>query len=367
MHQKLLEVHTVSNIKNWFDKNSFNALRLSVAIAIALAISTAIVFLVSETPVEALSALFTGPLGSKRHFFNVLEMATPLAFTGFALSLIYQSGNFSMIADGSLYLGAVVASVIAIKLPLPAGIHPIVAIAVAAVVGGLIGAIPALLKVKYKSNELVTSLMLNYVCFYSGLYVVNRFIIDRQAGNFASLKFEKTASLGKIVEGTRLHWGFVLMLIVGILLYIFVYKTKWGYEIRLVGSNLEFAKHTGINTAKVIIMTQMLAGAIAGMGGASEKLGMYTRFGWADAPTYAWDGVIIAILAGNNPKFVPFAAFFLAYIRVGADIMSRKSDVPNELIAIIQGIIILLITAERFLYVVKQRQESKKALENYSS
>ncbi|MEG0952652.1 MAG: ABC transporter permease, partial [Niameybacter sp.] len=148
----------MNKIQNWFDKNGFNALRLSVAIGIAFAISTLIIFLVSDAPGAALGALLTGPLGSKRHFFNVLEMATPLAFTGFALSLIYQSGNFSMIADGSLYLGAVVASVIAIKLPLPAGIHPVVAIAVAAVVGGLVGAIPALLKVKYKSNELVTSL-----------------------------------------------------------------------------------------------------------------------------------------------------------------------------------------------------------------
>ena len=88
----------------------------------------------------------------------------------------------------------------------------------------------------------------------------------------------------------------------------------------------------------------------------------YQRFNWQDSPSYAWDGVIIAILSGNNPKMVPFAAFFLAYIRVGADLMSRRSDVQNELVSIIQAVLILFVTAERFMAGWKQREEAKKAL-----
>lgn len=349
------------NISN----NQFDILRLLVAILIALAITTAIIFAVSEMPLEAISSLFLGPLGSKRHFFNVLEMCVPLIFTGLSLSLVFKSGNFSMVSDGALYMGAVVSAAIAIKFILPTGIHPIFAIICATIVGGIIGAIPAVLKVKYKANELVTSLMLNYIFFYTGVFIINKYLIDKNAGNFASLKFNTTAQMGILVEGTRLHYGFIAAIVVTILLYIFVYKTKWGYEIRVVGSNLEFAKHSGIKTAKVIIVTQLIAGMVAGMGGGIEQLGMYQRFRWADAPSYAWDGVIIAVLSGNNPKNVPLATFFLAYIRVGADIMARKTDVQNELVSIIQAIIILLITAERFLYVIKQHQESKLALENY--
>src|SRR5699024_8057618 len=104
---------------------------------------------------------------------------------------------------------------------------------------------------------------------------------------------------------------------VTVLLYLLMFKTKFGYEVRISGSNPEFAKYSGINTAKVIILTQVIAGAVAGLGGAVEQMGMYQRFNWQDSPSYAWDGVIIAILSGNNPKLVPFAAFFLAYIRVG--------------------------------------------------
>lgn len=342
----------------------FDLLRLFVAVGIALLITTVIIFMVSENPMKALGTLLTGPISSKRYFFNVLEMMVPLMFTGLSISLVFKSGNFSMITDGSFYIGAVIASAVAIKMPLPSGIHPMVAIVIAGFIGGIIGSIPAWCKVKYKANELVTSLMLNYVFFYTGLYIVNKFLIDRQASNFASLKFLNTASLSNIVEGTRLHSGFIIAILTCILLFIFLTRTKWGYEIRIVGSNQEFARYSGINTKKVILYTSFISGFVAAMGGAIEKLGMYRRFQWSMAPSYAWDGVIISILSSNNPIFVPVAAFFLSYIRVGADIMARQTDVQNEIVSLIQGVIILLVTAERFLYFIKQRKESQLALAN---
>lgn len=342
----------------------FDLLRLFVAVGIALLITTVIIFMVSENPMKALGTLLTGPISSKRYFFNVLEMMVPLMFTGLSISLVFKSGNFSMITDGSFYIGAVIASAVAIKMPLPSGIHPMVAIVIAGFIGGIIGSIPAWCKVKYKANELVTSLMLNYVFFYTGLYIVNNFLIDRQASNFASLKFLESASLSNIVEGTRLHSGFIIAILTCILLFIFLTRTKWGYEIRIVGSNQEFARYSGINTKKVILYTSFISGFVAAMGGAIEKLGMYRRFQWSMAPSYAWDGVIISILSSNNPIFVPVAAFFLSYIRVGADIMARQTDVQNEIVSLIQGVIILLVTAERFLYFIKQRKESQLALAN---
>ena len=308
----------------------FTIVRLLCAFAIAIALSVAVIFAVSEEPVTAIYNLFLGPLQSKRHFFEVFASSVPLIFTGLALGLVFKSGNFSMIADACLYTGAVV--------------------------GGLIGSIPALLKVYFHTNELVTSLMFNYVFFYLGIYNVTKFLADREAGTFASKKYQATASLGKLISGTNFHVGYLIAIAAVILLYILVYKTKFGYEVRISGSNPEFAKYSGI------IMTQVIAGAVAGLGGAVEQMGMYQRFNWQDSPSYAWDGVIIAILSGNNPKMVPFAAFFLAYIRVGADLMSRRSDVQNELVSIIQAVLILFVTAERFMAGWKQREEAKKAL-----
>lgn len=340
----------------------FEAVRLLCAFAIAIALSVAIIFAISEEPVTAIYNLFLGPIQSKRHFFDVFAGSVPLIFTGLALGLVFRSGNFSMIADACFYTGGVVTAAMAIKLALPAGVHPIVIMASAAVVGGLIGSIPALLKVYFHTNELVTSLMLNYVFFYFGIYTITKFFADRSAGTFASVKYQPTAALGKLIAGTKFHVGYLIAIGVVILLYILVFKTKFGYEVRISGSNPEFAKYSGINTSKVIIMTQVIGGAIAGLGGSVEQLSMYQRFNWQDSPSYAWDGVIIAILSRNNPKLAPFAAFFLAYIRVGADLMSRRSDVQNELVSIIQAVLILFITAERFMAGWKQRQEAKKAL-----
>ena len=281
----------------------FTIVRLLCAFAIAIALSVAVIFAVSEEPVTAIYNLFLGPLQSKRHFFEVFASSVPLIFTGLALGLVFKSGNFSMIADACLYTGAVVTAALAIKTSLPFAVHPIVIMIAAAAVGGLIGSIPALLKVYFHTNELVTSLMFNYVFFYLGIYNVTKFLADREAGTFASKKYQATASLGKLISGTNFHVGYLIAIAAVILLYILVYKTKFGYEVRISGSNPEFAKYSGIRTSRVIIMTQVIAGAVAGLGGAVEQMGMYQRFNWQDSPSYAWDGVIIAILSGNNPDW----------------------------------------------------------------
>ena len=340
----------------------FTAIRLLCAFAIAFLISVVIIFAVSEEPVTAVYNLFLGPLQSKRHFFDVFASSVPLIFTGLALGLVFKSGNFSMIADACLYMGGVATAALAINLTLPGVLHPVVIMAAAAVIGGVIGSIPGILKVYFRTNELVTSLMFNYVFYYLGIFAVTKFLADRAAGSFASYKYQSTASLGTLIPGTKFHAGYLIAIAAVILLYLLVYKTKFGYEIRISGSNPQFAKYSGINTSRVIILTQVIAGAVAGLGGSVEQMAMYQRFNWQDSPSYAWDGVIIAILSGNNPKFVPFAAFFLAYIRVGADLMSRRSDVQNELVSIIQAVLILFVTAERFMAGWKQRAEAKKAL-----
>ena len=220
----------------------FTIVRLLCAFAIAIALSVAVIFAVSEEPVTAIYNLFLGPLQSKRHFFEVFASSVPLIFTGLALGLVFKSGNFSMIADACLYTGAVVTAALAIKTSLPFAVHPIVIMIAAAAVGGLIGSIPALLKVYFHTNELVTSLMFNYVFFYLGIYNVTKFLADREAGTFASKKYQATASLGKLISGTNFHVGYLIAIAAVILLYILVYKTKFGYEVRISGSNPEFAK-----------------------------------------------------------------------------------------------------------------------------
>ncbi len=345
--------------------NKFEILRIAMAFAIALFVSGILIFMTSETPLYCIKVFLFTPFQKMKYFSNILEMMIPLTFTGLALCIVYQSKNFSLIADGCFYMGAVMASFVAVKVAAPIGLHPMIALLVAGLIGGIIGTLPGIIKIKWQANELVTSLMFNYIFYFLGLYIVNYYIRDPQASVFASYKFPKSFALPRILSGTRLHFGFILAIIAVVLLYIYIYKTKWGYELRTVGDNIEFAKYSGIQTVKVLIISQFIGGALAGIGGAIEMSGMYRRFLWDVPMSYAWDGVIIALLAKNNPKYVPLAAFFLSYLRIGADLMSRRGDVDNEIIAVIQAVMILLIAAERFLAYWKLREENKLAKEQY--
>lgn len=342
----------------------FEAIRTSVAVAIAIALALVIILSVSEQPMFALQKLFLGPLESTRRFANVIELMIPLTFTGLAVTVMFKANQFNMISEGVFYIGGVLASIIAIKLPLPGMIHQSFAILIAAFIGGLIAMIPSLIKLKWDASELVSSLMMNFILFNLGLYVINNYFRDISAGAMASLKFAPTAMLSNLLSGTRIHFGVIIAIIATILVHLFVNKTKWGYDLTVTGENSEFAKYSGIKTSIVILYSQFIGGFLASMGGAVEVLGMYDRFKWQDLTNYGFDGIIVAILAKEKPILVPVAAFFLAYLRIGADRMGSASDVTYEIVAILQGIIIMLVAAKSFMAKYRQRMIVKGARQN---
>ncbi|MEG0642219.1 MAG: ABC transporter permease, partial [Clostridium sp.] len=159
----------------------FEAIRTLIAIGIALVIAIFLITLVSSEPAEALNKFLLGPLVSFKRFSNVIEMAIPFIFTGLAVCVMFQAKQFNMIAEGGFFIGGVAASFIAIKVASPAGIHPMIAIIFGGFIGGLAGLIPGFLKSKYKADEFVSSLMLNYVLLYLGLYVINYMLRDPSA------------------------------------------------------------------------------------------------------------------------------------------------------------------------------------------
>lgn len=335
-------------------------IRIFATILICLVVAFLIIFFSSNDYTTAFSKLLLGPLKSVRTFGNVIEMMIPFIFTGLAVSIMFQAKELNLGADGAFYIGATVAAIVAIKVALPIGIHPLVAILVGGLVGAMACAIPGVLKIKWKANEIVSSLMMNYVFALLSLFVLNLFIRDFNAGNIVSLEFLQTARLPNLIPHTRIHSGIIIALIMVICSYLLMYKNKLGYEIRMTGQNQKFAKYSGINTIKVMLTAQLIGGFLAGVGGATEILGMYTRHEWASTPGYGWDGFIVATLARYNPAMVPIAAFFLAYLRVGADAMSRYTDIPSEVVIIIQAIMIVLISAEGFLSMKKYKRGELK-------
>jgi ABC-type uncharacterized transport system permease subunit len=333
----------------------FTLIRVIIAIAIGIVISVFLIYLVSQEPGLSLKSFLLGPFLTRSRLAHVFESASPIIFCGLAIAVAFQARQFNVGAEGSLYLGAVVATAFAVSTNMPAFIH----IPLVLLVGGLAGAawsfIPGILKARWNASELVSSLMLNYVAYFLGLYLINFHFRDKAAGYLVSYQLPESAWLSQFIPGTRIHYGIILAIVAAVLVYYFMYHTTTGYEIRTTGFNERFARFGGINVFKVIILCQLILGFLSGIGGTTEIMGIHRRFVWQNSPGYGWDGVIVAIIGRNHPLLIIPASFFLAYMRVGGRVLNLMSDVPAEMITVIQSIIILLITAEAFLSQWKYR------------
>ena len=338
----------------------FDMFRMLFSILIALLISFILIFCVSDQPLTAIGYLLTGPFSSKRNLGNVIETMIPLIFTGSGVCIMFSANQINLATEGAFHLGGLVSAAVVLGLGTTTGIVSIpVALITSALAGGLFCTIPALMKIKTTASEMVSSLMLNYISLWLCTFVVMKFLVDPSVG---AATYVLPVAMPKLVKGTNIHLGLIFALLVAVLGYVFLYKTKIGYELRITGENEEFARYSGINVVKVILISQLVGGIIAGLGGGVELLSpLYDRFSWMSLLGYGWDAIIICTLAKKNPLYTPLAALFLAYLRTGASIMARYTDVTLEIVQITQGLIILLVVAEQFLSGMKHKIIAKEA------
>ncbi len=334
----------------------FQVLRTLLAIGIAMIVAFIIICFISEEPLETIRSFLIGPLESKRKIGNIITNLTPMLFVGTGVCLIFSANQTNMAVEGGFFVGAMLATVAATCLHLPTGIHTVVCLIAGGLAGAAACAIPAFLFVKFNAKPVVSSIMVNNMCLYVGLFVINHLVRDPAAGFMASFRFDETAKIGEMISGTGVHYGILIGIAVLIAGYFYLNKSKAGYEIRTVGRNVDFARYSGINVNRVITKAQLIGGFLAGLGGAVEVLGMYNRFQYQALTNHGFDGIMIGIMAAYNPKLLPLAGLFLAYIRVGADSMQRSSDVPVELANIMISVIVIMIVAERFLYKMKHKR-----------
>ncbi len=339
----------------------FTLIRVIIAIGIGIVISVFLIYLTSQEPGFSLRSFLLGPFLTRSRLAHLFETASPIIFCGLAIAVAFQAKQFNIGAEGSLYLGAAVGTAFAVSTNMPAFIHIPLVLLIAGLTGALWSFIPGILKAKWKASELVSSLMLNYVAYFLGLYLINYHFRDKEAGFLVSFKLPETAWLARFIPDTRIHYGIILALVFAVLVYYFLYHTTAGYEIRSTGFNERFARFGGISVFKVIILCQVILGFLAAFGGMTEVMGIHRRFLWQSSPGYGWDGIIVAIIGRSHPLLIVPASFFLAYMRVGGRVLNLMSDVPAEMVMVIQSIIILLITAEAFLSQWKYRITVRQA------
>ena len=345
----------------------FEVFRVIAAVIIGYAIALLMLLLISKEPLYVIRQFVFGPFSSIRRLGDVVVLAVPLMFTGLCMCFMYAVNKFNLIAEGTVSLSGCLITWAALSMS-GSGIPSVPFIVILLIIAGVVGAacayIPAVLEKKFNANVCVVSLMLNYVLFYVTQYILNYIIKDNSISFVASKMLPNSARLSTIFSGTEIHAGLIIAVACVVLVAFIFYKTPFGLSMRIVGHNQTFAKYIGINVSLVVILAQVVGGIFAGLGGAVEIMGAFDRFQWTELTNYGFDGLMVAVLARTNPALVPIGAFLLAYIRIGADIVTRTTDIPPEFVSIVQGIIILLVAAEMFLSGIKNKMIYKAAEEN---
>ena len=347
-------MNNAKKIETWFD-----LFRILVAVAVAYVIALIILAIISDDPVYVIGQFITGPFSSFRRFGNILTVMIPIMFTGVCMCFVYAINKFNLVGEGAVNLGG------SLSDKVPGWLLLVIVLVVGALAGMACSLIPALADQLFHADVCVVSLMMNYILLYLTSYILKYRIKDPGSSITASYKWAKDLKLSNMIPGTSVHFGFLIAIVCVILAAILFYKMSFGYRMRVVGMNPTFAKYIGMPVMATIILAQVIGGAFAGIGGTVQVVGMFQSYQWTSLTGYGFDGLMIAVLARKNPAFVPLSAFLIAYIRTGADIVSRTTDIPPEFVSIIQGIIIVLVAAEMFLSGFKSKlifSSAKKAL-----
>jgi len=349
-------------------------LRILLAVTISLVLGFIITLLVSEDPFGAYQAFLTGPLTRINRTGEWIKEAITLTLLGLSVALVFKAQLFSLGAEGQMLLGALVSGTIALFVPLPAILRIPLALVAAMLVGFLFGALPGYLKAHLNANEIVSTLMLNAIALRLYDYFLIFHIKPDGAGYNASDFFPKEGILPTFIPNVpfladayelfsrRANVTIMLYIAIAVvvLVWYLMFRTPFGYELRMLGANIKFARYGGIDTKKTVILSFAISGLVAGLAGAHLGMGIHEKLIANITIGIAFEGIVVALLARNNPVAVPFAALAYGYLRAGADVMERSSDVSREMVLVIQAIIILLVTAERVLPIVQQRVSASR-------
>ncbi|WP_187431111.1 hypothetical protein ROLI_035030 [Roseobacter fucihabitans] len=317
----------------------------ALAIVATVVIASLLAMIAGGNPFSVLGLILDGAFGSKFAILETLNRATPLIFTGLAAAVAFRAKFWNIGAEAQLYAGALITVVLGTGLlawPSPL-LLPLLALS-AVIAGAILLLIPALLKTRFGVDEVVTTLLFNFIFLLFISMLLEGPLKDPMGMGWPkSARVLPEARLPRIVEGLRLHWGFGLAILSAIAIWVIQTRTTLGYEMRAVGNNPEAARFAGIPVNAVLMKTALLSGGLAALAGFSEVAGLKGSLTLDLSPGFGYTGIIVAMLALLNPIGVIFAALFVAGIFVGADSMSRAANVPTYLADIMLATALLLM------------------------
>jgi general nucleoside transport system permease protein len=339
-----------------------------LAVVTALIIGAIIIWWVGGNPFDAYIGLIEGSFGSLSALSETTVWATPYIFAGLAVAVGFKGGLFNIGGEGQLSFGAVAAAWAGYALPklinadIPPFIHILLAVGCGVIAGAIWGAIPGYLKAKTGAHEVINTIMMNYIALNLTSFLLNGPMKDPSPTNVIARTplIAQSAQIMPIFEKFRFHWGFILALLMAYAVWWMLWKTRLGFEIRTTGLNPDAAKYAGINVAKTIVLTMGISGGLAGLAGAIEVTALNHRHELGFSVGYGFDAIAIALLGKNHPAGVVIASLLFAAMRNGATRMQFLTQIPVDVISIIQALILLFVAADaivRYIYRIRARQD----------
>ena len=319
---------------------------VAIAIAVTFLITAGPILLAGANPIEAYIAFVVTPLTSQFTLLEVLVSATPILLTGAAVAIAFRAGYWNIGAEGQLLLGAIAAAGIGtIVGGLPPPVALLLMVGGGAVAGGAWALLPAVLRVRFGIDEVVTTLLLNPVA----LLLVNGLLHgpwrDPATGFPESPRISASAEFPTLIDRSRLHIGFLLALVVIVVAWYVLARTPAGLRLRAAGLSPHGARFAGINVSRTLLGAALVSGAIAGIAGVSEVAGIQNRLTGGLSPGYGYTGIVVATLGTLTMPGVAIAAVFLGDLTVGASSAARSLGIPSQLGAVVQGVLLLTTVA----------------------
>jgi simple sugar transport system permease protein len=331
------------------------------AVLLAAVIGAVILWISGAPPIRAYSALLNGAFGSASAWQRTLEKATPLIFSGLAVAFAFKAGLFNIGAQGQLLFGALAAAAVGFGIKgMPPLLHAPLALLVGGLAGALYGAIPGALKTYTGAHEVITTIMLNYIAINITDYLADGPFKDTSGGNIVARTpmIEESARIGTIGS---IPIGFIIAVIAAAIVWWLLWNTTFGYEIRTVGLNPHAARYAGMKVARTVILTMVVSGLLAGIGGAIETQGVVFRYQPGFNAGLGFDGITIALLGKTHPFGVIPAAILVGAMDAGASQMQFDAGVAKEITDVIQALILFFVAADMIVrWIIRARAEGRE-------
>ena len=314
-----------------------------LSILLAFLIGGIIMAALGADPFLAVKFLLQGAFGSKAGIGTTLTKATPLMFTALCACFAYRCGVFNLGGEGQFLMGSIAAFLTCYYTGLTGLGGVVLALLAGALAGGFWGMIPGVLKIARGQNEMIIAIMLNYVATLFMGVIYTSWIRDASVPQTPAI--DDAVHLPRIITGMRMTWGLVIAIVVGLLIYYFLFRTSPGFKLRAVGLNQTASRFNGFPVHRYMLMSFIVSGAIAGLGGGTELLGTQFRLINGFGAGYGFDGVAMALIGQLHPIATMVVALFFAVLRVGSTTMQAATGVPTSVSDIIQALVIVFSVA----------------------